>query len=180
MKSIQQHVLPLNQIDNLQPVAESLRTLLILPSNKDIAKEFPQTVKYTGDVENVMRDLAETRERFIEGDREDYILFAGKTAVGMSQIALPHYAYLNMDPECPITSSYVCNAPEGSKPYRGQGLGRLSMEVRLDAVNQRFGGYAMTMVKHDNVPSIGLVLSSGFVLTGSNAISGTYTYGNPR
>lgn len=177
---LEQYVLPLNQIDNLRPVAESLSSLLRLPSNTDIAKEFPRTVEYTIGIEEVLQNLTQTREKFTNGDREDYVLFVGKVAVGMSQIALPHYAYLDMDPEYPVLSGYVCNAPEGSRSYRGQGLGRLSMDTRLDAAKQRFGGHAMTMVKHDNVASIGLIRSSGFVLTGSNAISGTYTYDHPR
>ncbi len=171
---IEKYTLPLNQIDNLRPVAEDLSNLLRLPANADIIKEFPHTVKYTGDREYVLQNLLETREKFVAGKREDFILFAGKVAVGMSQVATPGCAFLDIDPECPILSGFV------GHDYRRQGFGRLSMKTRLNVVDQRFGGYAMTMVKHDNVASIGLVRSSGFILTSSNTISGTYAYSNQR
>lgn len=168
---INQYVLPLNQIDNLRPVAEDLSGLLMLSSNADITKEFPQTVKHLSNPECAARNLAKTRERFAEGKREDFVLFAGKRAVGMSQIATPGYSF-GVDPECPIFSNFV------DYDHRRQGIGRLSIDICLEAVNQRFNGRAMTIVKHKNVASIGLVLSSGFVLTGSSVNAGTYTYGN--
>jgi len=54
------------------------------------------------------------------------------------------------------------------------------MQRRLRSVDDHFDGEAWTIVKTANIISRGLVLSSGFVLTGHSGQADTFTYSNQR
>ncbi len=89
-------------------------------ANEDISKEFPSTAgRYKGDSKGFEQLLAESRERFQIGQCEDIVLFAGKIAVGMSQIARCKYAVPSMEPGLAMLSSYL------GHEWRGQGIGTL-------------------------------------------------------
>jgi hypothetical protein len=167
------YVLPLNEVDDLASVADSLSSLLALVPNSDILKVFPAAVgKYAGDAAGLAMNLSRDRARFEAGEYEDFVCFAGETAVGMAQVARSRLAAGAMEPGEAVLSSYIC------WPWRGQGLARLSRTRRLKAVDKHFDGTAWTVVKTDNLVSKRLVLSSGFKPIGYSA--DTYYYNSPR
>jgi L-amino acid N-acyltransferase YncA len=168
------YVTPLNEISDLKSVAESLSTLLASDANADIRQEFSSADgKYAGDPSGLLLNLAQARERFELGELEDYVCFAGETAIGMAQVARCRYTISNMEPGSAILSSYTC------RPWRQQGFARLSMTERIKAVNERFGGTAGTIVNSNNLASKRLVLSTGFIPVGHTNGTDTYYYNNP-
>lgn len=150
-------ITPIIDITELGPVAKSLNGLLKRPDNTDIKVEFPLTVtKYGGKVTEAVVNLKKARELYGVSTREQFIVFSGQKAVGMciitNQLDIPE----GLDPSSPNISGFIAH------PFRGQGLGRLSIEERLKFVKKDFNNRAWTFVKDGNLPSEHLVTSVGF------------------
>lgn len=151
-------IVSLREIDDVDRLANNLRDLLRLPQNSDITEEFPRTVaRYTDDIEQVIANLIIDRDAYVIGQREQFVAFSGSLAVGLSTVISRIKTPLGIPPEWPNLSSFIC------RPYRGLGLGRLSMEVRMKVVQRNFGDHAWSLVRRDNEPSRHLIEDFGFV-----------------
>jgi hypothetical protein len=163
----------ISEVNDLLPVASDFTDLLIRNDNADIALEFPGSVaRYSGNVENVLGNLLETREGCVPGIRQQFIAFAGERAVGIAAIRFADDTQLpeGIDSSWPNYSGFVCN------PYRNRGLGTLSALEGLRVVDSQFGGKAWTKVKKTNISSHKMVTRAGFVVVGEDADSNLYTY----
>lgn len=152
--------MPFVEIDDFTTIAESLSELLKRPDNEDIAEGFPATVsRYGGTVEDAVMHMETARSLNKIGSREQFVVLAGKKAVGLcvitNQLDIPEV----IDPTTPNISGFVSN------PFRGQGIGRVSIEERMKVVEKNFQNRAWTFVKDDNLRSEHLVLSVGFQKT---------------
>lgn len=148
---------PLNRVKDLERIAFDLSSTLEHKGNIDISEEFPTTfAQYTGDIKEVARNLEVAQGCFKVGKREQFIIFAGEKAVGLSTVINNINTPNGVDPSWPNLSGFVCH------PFRGQGLGRLSLETRMQSVINNFGKNAWTLVKQGNVHSEHLVTSVGF------------------
>lgn len=153
-------VTPLQSINDLESVASDLSELLASSENEDIKIHFPATVRrHTGDVEVVRQNLIEAADACVPGRREQFIIFSGSRAVGMSVVTLLPDTPEQINPAWPNLSGFVC------QPYRGRGLGRLSMERRMRAVRENFDDHAWTYVRKGNMPAEHLVSEAGFKKT---------------
>ncbi|HEY8992880.1 MAG TPA: hypothetical protein VIM37_03475 [Candidatus Microsaccharimonas sp.] len=157
---------PLVEISDFSRSAEDLSGFLQRPDNADIAEEFPATVsRYGVAPSEVAVNLEAARELYEVGSREQFIVFTGARAVGMclitNQIDIPE----GIDPGVPNISGFIVN------PFRGQGLGRFSIEERIKVIEKSFNNRAWTFVKDGNLPSEHLVMSVGFRKT-NRAIEG--------
>jgi hypothetical protein len=177
--NVSQYYNPLNMtgivsfenIQNMQSVAENFSSSLSRPDNADISKDFPGTVRrYSGNVENVYTELMKTREQCQSGTREQFIVYAGEIAVGLSAIQLVDEPPEGIDVSVPNLSGMIFN------PWRGKGFGSLSLKYRLDIVKERFNGRAYSLVRKDNSVSQKLVESNGLVIVGQDDMRFTYLY----
>ncbi len=152
---------PIDTLDNFDAIAQDFCELLTLSENLDIRAQFPETVaSLTGSPVEAAQNLLKSQANCAPGRREQFIVFSGGRAVGMSVVRNDVITPEGIDSSWPNLSGFVCN------PFRRQGLGRLSMQHRLTAVRERFGNHAWTYVKEGNVASEKLVLSAGFVQLG--------------
>jgi GNAT superfamily N-acetyltransferase len=150
-------VTPLIEIDNFKDIADSLRRLLPREDNSDIAQEFDASFKnYTGRRFRVVGNLKKARDLYQPGTREQFIAFAGERAVGLSLVSTQVEPPPGVDAEWPNISYFVC------RPFRRQGLGRLSITACMKAVARNFDNRAWTVIKDGNSPSEHLVTSVGF------------------
>lgn len=150
-------VVPLSEVENFESIAFDLRDLLKNKDNKDIAEEFPGlTRRHTGGIDEVIANLEEAKERYIAGIREQFIVLSGERAVGLSIVTNEVNPPEAVEPTCPNVSGLIC------RPFRGRGLGRLSLEARMEVVQRNFGNRAWTLVRDGNIPSERLVTSAGF------------------
>ncbi|HRN90394.1 MAG TPA: hypothetical protein PK265_01085 [Candidatus Saccharibacteria bacterium] len=150
-------ILPLGEIYNLENVALDLNRLLSRKDNNDIRDGFPATfTRYTGDLRKVVSNLDIAKSLYKTGKREQFIIFAGTRAVGLSIVTTDIDNPVGVDESWPNISGFVCN------PFRGQGLGRLSIETRMRVVKENFNNAAWTFVKNGNKPSEHLVRDVGF------------------
>ena len=146
-----QHVL------NLRAAAQSLSELLKHPANSDVQYEFPATYeRYTGDIGSVADNLALASADCSTGKKQQWIMFAGEQAVGMSVVRKTETVPELIPKDIPNVSLFVCF------PFRNGGIGKLAMSACIETVNLQFGGAAWASVKHHNRPSQRLVLSAGF------------------
>lgn len=150
-------VTPFFEISSFEQVAVDLGLSLNRADNEDIAKGFPSTVvRYGGAVLEAVANMETARSLYEVGKREQFIVFSGEKAVGLciitNQIDVPE----GISPNAPNISGFITN------PYRGQGLGRLSIEERMKVVKKNFNDRAWTFVKDGNLPSEHLVTSVGF------------------
>ncbi len=150
-------VTPFTQIEDFSSVAQDFSRLLKRPDNKDIAGEFPVTVeKYGQSAELAIKKLEEARAACETGSREQFIVFSGDRAVGLclitNQIDIPS----GLRTDAPNVSGFIAHR------FRGQGLGRLSLEERMKVVETNFSNRAWTFVRDGNVISDHLVQSVGF------------------
>lgn len=153
-------VTPFSEIDSFESIAADLGGLFKRGDNEDITMEFPTTVdRYSGDVSESSANLEVAKARCEAGKREQFIVFAGEHAVGLSVITNDLDVPDGIDPSWPNISGFICN------PFRGQGLGRLSIETRMQVIRQNFNSHAWTFVKDGNFPSEHLVVSIGFQKT---------------
>lgn len=166
--------IPLQEVEDLPYVADEMCKLLQQPCNRDIADEFPQTVrKYGTSPEQALQHFEEAQDICQIGERELFIIFLGRQVVGLSLVtklpAVPDIIPLSW----PNLSGYIAH------PYRGQGLGRFSLENRLNIVDEHFGGHAWTLVRDTNTASQRLVTSVGLARVKAPEIIGhdlfTYT-----
>jgi hypothetical protein len=161
----------LNEITDLQAVAEDIADLLEQTSNADIAVEFPSSVAaYTGDINKVVDNLIAVQGESYPGVRQQFIACSGLRAVGMSVVRFADKVPDGVDIGWPNVSGFVCN------PFRGRGIGRLSLMKRLEAIDAQFGGSAWTRIKVHNVHSQQMVEHAGFVQIGMDTEGLIYTY----
>lgn len=170
-------ITPFTEIKSFDSAAADLSKLLKRTDNKDIAEGFPATVsRYGGDISEAATHMETARGLFRVGKREQFIVFSGETAVGLCIITNELDIPEGIIATSPNISGFVCN------PYRGQGLGRLSIEERMKVVKEDFDNIAWTFVKDGNTPSEHLVMDVGFRKT-DRAIEGweghhLYLYGD--
>lgn len=150
----------LADLEEFRGPSYDLAELLNRPDNADISDRFPLTVErfksgFAGEFY-----LAKTKELCEPGVREQFIIFSGQTAVGMSIVTVSALPREGVDPSWPNLSGFICN------PYRRQGLGIFSLQERLKVVDQRFGGEAWTAVDMDNIASQRMVEAAGLKLIG--------------
>ncbi len=154
------YVTPLNEVMDTQRAALDLRRLLLLQENVDIKNDFPATVKrYSESPERAIESIEDAYRTYDRGKKEQFIVYSGGVAVGMSIATNLIEAPEGVDPAWPNLSGFIC------KPYRQRGLGKLSLQIRLQAVTESFDGHAWTLVREGNEPSERLVLGQGFVKT---------------
>lgn len=152
------HVEQLSPVTDIEAVAIDLSSLLSDPLNADIAVEFPGSVaRYTGELEEVVRNLGEAVADCNPGIRQQFVAYSDKRAVGMAVVRFADNVPEGVNSVWPNVSLLICH------PYRAQGLGRLSIDASLRAVDQQFGGKAWTEVRKANIASIRLVKSAGFL-----------------
>ena len=164
-------VVSFEHIDDMHSVAEDFSGFLSRADNSDIALDFPGTVRrYSGDVDKAYQELMKTREQCQRGVREQFIVYAGKAAVGLSAIQLVDEPPEGIEPTLPNLSGMIFN------PWRGKGLGSLSLRYRLNVVNERFNGQAYSVVRKANAASRRLVESHGLVIVGEDETRYTYLY----
>ncbi|MFZ3010161.1 MAG: GNAT family N-acetyltransferase [Candidatus Microsaccharimonas sp.] len=164
-------IVSFENIQDMHSVAENFSSSLSHPDNADIAKDFPGTVRrYAGDVEDVYAELMKTREQCQDGTREQFIVYAGEIAVGLSAIQLVDEPPEGIDVGIPNLSGMIFS------PWRGKGFGSLSLKYRLDIVDERFGGRAYSLVRKDNTISQKLVESNGLFVVGEDDMRLTYSY----
>jgi L-amino acid N-acyltransferase YncA len=156
-------IIPFTDIRDFESVAIDLNDLLLDPTNEDIGLDF-KTAKssYTGDPWRVAEHLAAVQASCELGVKEQFIVFAGPRAVGMSIVTTQTHMPKGVNPKWPNVSGFVCN------PYRGHGIGRLSLERLLESVHENFGGHAWTEVRVDNILSQRLVTSAAFIDTNAS------------
>jgi L-amino acid N-acyltransferase YncA len=151
-------VTPLSEIESLENVAHDLKGLLRRDDNVDIAQDFPSLVaRYARTDDGALRNLELLREQHEAGRREKFVVFVGERAVGLGVVIAGIDSPNDVDRSWPNLSGFICN------PYRGQSLGKLSIERRMLAVRHNFGNHAWTLVRSGNVPSERLVTGAGFV-----------------
>lgn len=154
------NITPINKIADIQQVALDLRRLLLLEENSDIKNDFPSIVKrYTASFDSAVEALNNGRKSFLEGQQEQFIVFSGGAAVGMSIVTNSIETPEGIDPSWPNLSGFIAN------PYRKRGLGRLSLQRRLQSVRYNFDGHAWTLVRIGNEASERLVSNQGFIRT---------------
>ena len=164
-------VVSFENIHDMRSVAKDFSGSLSDPSNADIARDFPGTVdRYTGTLEAVHEQLMTTREQCKNGTREQFVIFAGSIAVGLSAIQLVDKPPKGIDATIPNLSGMIFN------PWRGKGFGSLSLKYRLDIANDRFHGKAYSLVRKDNIISQKLVESNGLFVVDENDERFTYLY----
>ena len=164
-------IVSFENIQDMHSVAKDFSSFLSHPDNADITKDFPGTVRrYTGDIEAVHSELVKTREQCQSGAREQFIVYAGEIAVGLSAIQLVDEPPEGIDVSVPNLSGMIFN------PWRGKGFGSLSLKYRLDIVGERFSGRAYSLVRKDNIISQKLVESNGLVVVGEDEMRLTYLY----
>lgn len=166
----------LPEVVDLGQAAHDLRNLLLWTDNADISRPFPDTFeRYTSD--EAEKNLVEAKELCEVGVREQFLIFSGQTAVGMSIVTSSTLMPEGIDPNWPNLSGFICN------PHRRQGLGLFSLTERLKVVQKRFGGMAWTAVDLTNVPSQRMVQSAGLERIGQATIDGSakflYVYPGP-
>lgn len=151
-----------DQINNPQELAEDLQRLLLDRNNADISREFPNLAKrYSqGSIPEITSRILIDQTLQEEGLREWYLTYKDSDVVGFGAINLV---------QLPIAGTSGVDLPNLSgfifKPYRGEGMGRFSLEERLKIIRTRFGGIAWTLVRLDNETSNQMVLSTpGFAL----------------
>lgn len=166
-------IVSFEDIQDMHSVAVDFSGALVRSDNIDIAKDFPGTVRrYTGDVESVYAELMKTSEQCQAGTREQFIVYAGNIAVGLSAIQLVDEPPEGIDESIPNLSGMIFN------PWRGRGLGTLSLRYRLDIVDERFQGKAYSIVRKDNTISRKLVEASGLFAVKEDSTHLTYLYEN--
>jgi hypothetical protein len=164
-------VMAFQDIENLRSVAEDFSLLLSRGDNTDIAIDFPGTMRrYTGDTSNVHNELLKTKEHCRPGIREQFIVFAGEIAVGLSAIQLVDEPPEGIDAEIPNLSGLIAN------PWRSLGLGKLSLRHRLDIADNRFNSQAYSLVRKNNAISQKLVESNGLKIVGEDESHFVYLY----
>jgi predicted acetyltransferase len=153
-------LLPFQEISSVDSIAEDFNALLALEGNDDIRRDFPATVnRYGNGVEHAVESFEKTRELMRIGGREQFIVMAGARAVGLCLISTQIEQPPGLDTTWPNISGFVMN------PFRGQGIGRFSIEERMKVVEQHFDNHAWTFVRDGNAPSEHLVLDVGFQKT---------------
>jgi L-amino acid N-acyltransferase YncA len=153
-------LIPLDGNLDVTSAATDLHRWLSLPANHDIEKEFPGTAAdFAIDEATAQSSLERIATRYVTGEREIFIVFAGEHAVGLSLVTLSNNPPDCVDPLSPNLSGYIAH------PWRMKGLGKLSLLKRLEIVEANFGSNAWTLVNKTNYISERMVESVGFQKT---------------
>lgn len=161
----------ISEVDDLSTVSTDLNYLLNRRDNRDIAKEFPNLVAgLSGDLNDAHGFLYTMRSQHEPGVHEVFIASTGRRAIGLSVISRQVTPPMDISTEAPNLSGFICI------PYRGLGLGRMSLESRMRSVESHFGGIAWTSVHVDNQPSNHLIKSVGFELASRDEDRNIYIY----
>ena len=148
----------LSDIDDMRSVSMDLTELLKNDANHDIVDDFPNTVaRYVENPEIALETLTTSKSQIVTGKTEMFIALVGERAVGLSIVTNEIMAPIGVDPSHPNLSGFVC------VPFRGHGIGRLSLEARIKVVNENFNGNAWTFVARNNSISKHLITSVGFI-----------------
>lgn len=151
-----------DEVSNPHQVAEDLQRLLSDRSNDDIGREFPNLAKRysSGTIQQIAARILIDKTLQEDGRREWYLAYKDSTVVGFGAINLtPSPIAGGLDVDSPNLAGFI------GKPYRGEGIGRFSLEERLRIVRSRFGGVAWMLVGLNNETSNQMILSTpGFVL----------------
>lgn len=144
-------------IDDFTPLAKELKDLLEREDNHDIAVDFPKTfVSHTAEIPQIVQHMENARSIYGIGQHEQFIVKSGAKAVGLCVVTItappPDASLIGV----PNLSGMIFN------PYRGKGIGRYSLEQRMEIVKDNFNNKAWTFVREDNLTSRHLVESVGF------------------
>jgi hypothetical protein len=151
---------PFSEIDSFEQIAIDFNENLGREDNLDIENEFNGiTARYGSGVKLAVENFEIAKARFTVGEYEQFIVSAGGRAVGLCLITNRLESPPDIDQSWPNISGMIMN------PFRGQGLGRFSIEERMKVVERDFGNHAWTYVKYENDPSNHLVASVGFERT---------------
>lgn len=162
---------PINEIDNLGLVAYDLNQLMSSPENEDIKLDFPVTAAlYSRGLATAMNALSHEAGLFEYGRREVYIVNLGHRVAGLCVVSCISNTPPVISKETPNFSEFIC------QPYRGNGLGRFSLEQCIKIFGERFEGKAWTEVRDNNEASKHLVKSVGFCPIQVNNASTVYKY----
>jgi hypothetical protein len=150
-------LVPLGEVSSLHSIAVDFNDILSRKDNADIADEFPATVaRYGHGVRRAVINLTEASASCVKGERELFLPHLGEQVVGLCIVTKFDEVPDGVDTEWPNLSGFIMN------PYRGLGLGRFSLEQRLEVVTNNFGNNAWTLVTEGNEVSEHLVQSVGF------------------
>ncbi|MGI9027611.1 MAG: hypothetical protein ACR2FM_02070 [Candidatus Saccharimonadales bacterium] len=130
-----------------------------MPGNQDIDAEFPGTLNQYRDLKSSKQNLDQLVTSHEVGSRELFVVMAGSITVGQAIITVIKQPPEQVDPSWPNVSGWIVGA------FRGQGLGKLSLQKRLEIVCEHFDGKAWTLVNKANHVSEANVLSAGFSRT---------------
>ena len=151
-------LVPLGEVSSLYSVAEKFNDLLSRKDNADIAIEFPATVaRFGGGIRRAVDNFTEASSKCVLGEREVFLPFLGEQVVGLCIVTKLDEVPEGVSSDWPNLSGFIMN------PYRRKGLGRFSLEQRLEVVKNNFGNNAWTLVTDGNEVSEHLVQSVGFI-----------------
>ncbi len=159
-------------IQDMRSVAVDFSRALSSPENADIKDDFPDTVKrYGANVDEAEEALLEKQAACELGVREQFVTFAGLTAVGLSAIQLVPKPPQGVEASQPNLGVMVF------RPWRAQGIGAQSLRHLMNVADERFRGSTYTAVRPDNVASLRMVESQGLIAIGEDDESRIiYTY----
>lgn len=150
------NLVPITEVLNYDSAAADLCKYLSRPGNQDIDAEFPGTLNQYRDLESSKKNLSRLAESHEVGSRELFVVMAGSITVGQAIITISRQPPEQVDPLWPNVSGWIVGA------FRGQGLGKLSLQKRLDIVCEHFDGKAWTLVNKANHVSEANVRGVGF------------------
>ncbi len=163
MNDIMTELVSFSSFDDFSGVARSFSDLLSRSDNRDIALDFPGTVRrYSGDIEGVREELVKTANTAESGRKELFVVFDEGSVVGLSAVQRIKEPPANLPSDIPNISEFIL------QPFRGRGLGEASLRACLKIVDDRFDGYAYTEVRRENTVSRNMVEKVGFTAIASN------------
>jgi predicted acetyltransferase len=149
-------LVPVTELSDYSASAADLCEFLGMPGNEDIEIEFPNTLSQYWDLATAEESLSRLAKRHEAGKREIFVVMAGGLTVGQAIVTLSDQTPEQVDNTWPNVSGWIV------KLFRGQGLGKFSLEKRLEVVRARFGGNAWTLVNKTNAISEKNVTDLGF------------------
>lgn len=150
-------IVPLNEVSDIEKVATDLRSQLISDADPAISVQFPGLFQaYSISLDSAVNTLEADKSQCEKGVHEQFIIYAGSRAVGMSVVTLKIPSPKEIENTSPNLSSFICS------DYRGQGLGRLSLSARMEIVRNNFNDHAWTLIKDGNAISEHLITDAGF------------------
>tara|TARA_B100002049_G_scaffold196443_1_gene154061 strand:- start:29 stop:544 length:516 start_codon:yes stop_codon:yes gene_type:complete len=152
------HILPLSEVPNIAQSSSDLAELVSQPINDDLVDDFPKLVStYRLGSEAAHGHLLHNLPLQNRRSTDVFVVFSGNMAVGLSVISFDVTPPIEIgDLEQPNLSGFICN------PFRGKGLGALSLDHRLAIIGEKHGNKAWTLVRHGNHRSMDMLVKRGF------------------